>query len=151
MPPSITVYPMDAVGDVAPLRTISGPKTRLNWGTGISIDSERGEILVANDYTSEVLIYDINANGDAPPKRVLGGPKTMVKSPTAVFVDTVNNEMWVTNFGNHTATVYPRGAGGDTAPLRVIRSAPLNMPAPMMGNPHPLAYDTKRDQILVPN
>jgi len=151
LPPSITVYPMDAVGDVAPIRIIQGPKTKLNWGTGINIDPERSEIFVANDMTSEVLVYDLNANGDAAPKRVLAGPKTMIKSPTAVYVDMQNNELWVTNFGNHTATVYRRDAGGDTAPLRVIRSAPLDSPAPMLGNPHPVAYDTKRDQILVPN
>jgi DNA-binding beta-propeller fold protein YncE len=151
MPPSITVYPMDAQGDIAPVRIIQGPKTKLNWGTGISIDHQRGEIFVANDMTSEVLVYDLNANGDVAPKRVLAGPKTMIQSPTAVYVDQANNELWVTNFGNHTATVYRRDAGGDTPPLRVIRSAPLNSPAPMMGNPHPVAYDTKRDQILVPN
>lgn len=151
MPPSITVYPMDASGDIAPTRIIQGPKTKLNWGTGISIDEQRGEIFVANDFTSEVLVFDINANGDVPPKRVLAGPKTMIKSPTAVYADVTNDELWVTNFGNHTATVYRLNAAGDTAPLRVIRSAPLNSPAPMMGNPHPVAYDTKRDQILVPN
>ncbi|MSO19660.1 MAG: hypothetical protein EXQ56_04235 [Acidobacteria bacterium] len=151
LPPSITVYSMDAVGDVAPVRIIRGPKTKLNWGTGISIDSERGEIFIANDMTSEVLVYDVNANGDAAPKRILAGPKTMIQSPTAVYADVANDELWVTNFGNHTATVYRRNAGGDTAPLRVIRSAPIGSPAPMMGNPHPVAYDTKRDQILVPN
>jgi DNA-binding beta-propeller fold protein YncE len=151
LPPSITAYSMDAVGDVAPVRIIQGPKTKLNWGTGISIDNQRNEIFVANDMTSEVLVYDLNANGDVAPKRVLAGPKTMIKAPTAVYVDVVNDELWVTNFGNHNATVYRRDAAGDTAPLRVIRSAPLNSPAPMLGNPHPVAYDTRRDQILVPN
>ena len=27
----------------------------------------------------------------------------------------------------------------------------LDSPAPMMGNPHTIAYDTKRDEILVSN
>ena len=30
-PPSITVYPLKATGDTAPIRTIAGPKTQLNW------------------------------------------------------------------------------------------------------------------------
>ena len=62
-----------------------------------------------------------------------------------------NNELWVANFGNHTATVYRPKDAGDTAPIRVIRSAPPGRGVPGMGNPHPIAYDTKREQILVPN
>jgi hypothetical protein len=68
-----------------------------------------------------------------------------------VYLDLVNDELWVANFGNHTATVYARDAEGDTPPLRAIRSAPADAPTPMIGNPHPVAYDTKRDEILVPN
>ena len=151
LPASITVYRMDAVGDAPPVRVIQGPKARLNWATGLAIDSDRGELYVANDMGDEVLIFDTSANGDVAPKRVLRGPKSLIKNPTGVYLDLVNDELWVTNFGNHTATVYRRGASGDTAPLRVIRSGPAEAPAPMMGNPHPVAYDTKRDEILVPN
>jgi hypothetical protein len=82
---------------------------------------------------------------------VLKGPKTLIRNPTAVFLDFKNDELWVTNFGNRTATAYKRDAEGDTPPLRVIRSGPENVPVPMMGNPHPVAYDTKREEILVPN
>ena len=57
----------------------------------------------------------------------------------------------VSNFGNHAATVYKATASGDTPPLRVIRSAPLNTPTPNIGNAYAPAYDTKRDQILVPD
>jgi hypothetical protein len=74
-----------------------------------------------------------------------------VKNPTGVFVDVKNDELWVTNFGNHTATVYRRSASGDTPPLRVIRSAPAGKSALMIGNPGAIAYDTKREEILVPN
>jgi hypothetical protein len=75
----------------------------------------------------------------------------MIQNPTGLYVDLVNNELWVANFGNHSATVYRRDASGDTPPLRTIRSAPADSPTPMIGNPHPVAYDTKRDEILVPN
>jgi DNA-binding beta-propeller fold protein YncE len=74
-----------------------------------------------------------------------------VKNPTGVALDLVNNELWVANFGNHTATVYAVDANGDVAPKRVIRSAPLSQGAPMMGNPHTIAFDSKRDEILVTN
>ena len=55
------------------------------------------------------------------------------------------------NFGNHSATTYRLNASGDAAPVRTIRAAFPDTPAPMFGNIAALAYDTKRDQILVPN
>jgi hypothetical protein len=33
----------------------------------------------------------------------------------------------------------------------VIRSAPAGTPTPGFGNPMALAYDSKRDELLVPN
>ena len=150
-PPSITVYPMQASGDTPPLRIIQGPKTRLNWPAGLAVDEERGEIIVANDMGHEILYFDINATGDVAPARVLKGPKTHIKNPTGVYLDLKNNELWVANFGNHSATVYRRGASDDTPPMRTIRSGPAAEPALGIGNPHPVAYDSKREQILVPN
>lgn len=151
VPPSITVYPKDAQGDVAPIHVIRGPKTQLNWPTALSVDTKRGVLFVANDTGDSILVFDVNANGDAAPARVIKGPKSMVKSPTGVFYDAEHDELWVSNFGNHTATVYKGDASGDAAPLRVIRSAPSDVPTPNIGNAYAPAYDSKRDQILVPN
>ena len=151
LPPSITVYRRDASGDTPPLRQIQGPKTELNWPTGIAFDPRTDEIFIANDGGDEVLVFPASGSGDMAPIRVIKGAKSMVKNPTGVYIDTQNDELWVANFGNHTATVYKPTAAGDTPPLRMIRSAPLGKPVPGMGNPHPLAYDTKREQILVPN
>ncbi len=75
----------------------------------------------------------------------------LIKNPTGVFLDEKNGELWAANFGNHTVTVHKATASGDTPPLRVIRSSPLGEPFLGMGNPHPVAYDTKREEILVPN
>ena len=150
-PPSITVYPLKGSGDVAPLRTITGSRALLNWPTGLAVDSERGELYVANDMEDAILVFDVNADGNAAPKRIIKGSKTYLKNPTGVWLDLKNNEVWAANFGNHSATVYPRGASGDVAPLRVIRSGPLDEPALGIGNPHPIAYDSKREEIIVPN
>jgi DNA-binding beta-propeller fold protein YncE len=151
LPPSITVYDKDAKGDTAPLRIIQGPNTQMDWPSGLAVDAERGELYVANDMGDSILIFDITADGDVAPKRVLKGPKTFIKNPTGVFVDLKNDEVWAANFGNHTATVFKRTASGDTAPLRIIRSGPVKEPSLGIGNPHPIAYDTKREEILVPN
>ena len=149
--PSITVYEQNAQGDVAPVRIIAGPQTLFNWPTGIAVDPDRDELFISNDNGDEILVFRASADGDVAPIRVLKGPNTRIANPTGVYLDLVNEELWVANFGNHTATVYARDASGDTAPLRAIRSAPADAPTPMIGNPHPVAYDTKRDEILVPN
>ena len=134
-PPSITMYPIDAEGDVAPLRIIEGPRTRLNWPAHVWVDSERGEFYVANDADDSILVFRVTDSGDAAPTRVLRGPKTQIRNPTGVFLDSENDELWVSNMGNHRATVYPRDAHGDVAPLRVIRSAPEGKIAQAIGNP----------------
>ena len=150
-PPSITVYPRDASWDVAPLQTIQGPKTQLNWPTSLSLDIARNELYVANDPSHSILVFKGDATGDVAPIRVIKGPNSMIKNPTSVFVDEAHQELWVANFGNHNVTVYPLGVSGDPTPKRIIRSGPLDAPAPMMGNPHTVTYDSKRDQILVAN
>jgi hypothetical protein len=147
--PSITVYPRDAMGDVAPLQVIQGPKTQLSWPTAIAEDAEHGELFVANDSGDSITVYSAEANGDVEPIRVIKGPKSLIKSPVGLAYDPKHDELWVANFGNHTATVFKRTATGDSPPLRVIRSAPLDTPAPMMSNPHTVVYDSKRDQLLV--
>ncbi|MBI4463228.1 MAG: hypothetical protein HY647_00855 [Acidobacteria bacterium] len=151
LPPSITVYPLKASGNVAPLRVIQGPKTQMNWPSHLAMDVERQELYVANDMGDSILVFSASASGDAAPIRVLKGGKTLIKNPTGIFLDLENDELWVANFGNHTATVYRRGASGDTPPLRMIRSAPLDEPTLSIGNPHPVGYDSKREEILVPN
>ena len=138
-------------GNVPPIRVIQGPKTQFDWPTGLAVDEERGELYVANDIGNAILVFNVTDSGDVAPKRVITGPKTNLRNPTGVWVDTKNHEVWAANFMNHSATVYSVDASGDVPPLRMIRSGPLNEPALGIGNPHPLAYDTKREQILVPN
>ena len=151
LPPSITVYRKDASGNVAPLRIIQGPKTMMNWPTSIAVHPDRKELFVANDTNDTVTVYRTEDNGDVAPIRVLKGPKSMIKNPTGIALDLKNDELWVANFGSHSATVYPIDASGDPVPRRIIRSGPASAPSPMLGNPHTLAFDTKRDQILVSN
>jgi DNA-binding beta-propeller fold protein YncE len=147
-PPSITVYRRTAQGDTPPLRVIQGPKTLLNYPVAVAMDSDHGELFVANDTTSQILVFKADANGDVAPVRMLGGPKTGIKNPTGLAVDAKNQELWVTNLSNHNATVYKLSASGDTAPLRTIRGAPEGTPTPTMINVR-LVYDTKRDELLV--
>jgi len=149
--PSITVYARTANGNAAPLRTIRGSDTRLNWPTGLAFDPVARELFVANDAAHEILVFDAAASGNARPKRWLRGSQTKLANPTSVFVDPKNRELWVANFGGHSGTAYDLTAAGDTAPQRIIRNAPEGTPSLMIGNPGAVGYDSKRETLLVPN
>jgi DNA-binding beta-propeller fold protein YncE len=150
-PPSISVYPTTANGDTAPLRTIQGSKTLLDWPGAMSVDPETGDLYVANDMGQSLLIFRRGDEGDTVPVRVIKGPKTRLSYPAGVFVDAKNKEVWASNLGNSTATVYPLIADGDVAPLRTIRGAEENKQSLKFGKTEALAYDSKREQLLVPN
>src|SRR5262249_44838974 len=149
--PSITVYPLNADGDAQPLRVIQGAKTQLNWPGAMAVDSERGELYVADDVNQAIIVFRETAQGDVQPMRSLKGPKTGLSYPTGVFVDTKNKELWAANLGNSSATVYPLNASGNVAPLRTIRSAPKGKVSLRFGKTQAVAYDSKREEILVPN
>ncbi|MBI3941041.1 MAG: hypothetical protein HY315_09415 [Acidobacteria bacterium] len=151
LPPSIIVHVLDASGDAPPLRVIRGSNTQLNWPTGLAVDTDRGELFVANDITDSILVFRETDEGNVAPSRVLKGARTGLKNPTGVFLDAKNKELWVSNFGNHSLTVYSAAADGNTAPLRTIRSGPSDAPSLMIGNPGSVTYDSKRQEILVPN
>jgi hypothetical protein len=98
-----------------------------------------------------IVVFDAAAEGNVAPKRVLKGSRTALANPTAVSLDLKNNELWVANFGGHSGLAFDIKAAGDTAPKRTIRNAPPNAPSLMIGNPGAVGYDTKRENILVPN
>lgn len=149
--PSISVYPIDANGDTAPVRVIQGPKTQLNWPGTMSIDPATGDLYVANDVGNSLLVFKGTDKGDVAPTRVIKGSKTGLSSPAGVYVDAKNKELWATNIGNSSATVYPLTANGDVAPIRTIRSAPLGKVSLKFGKTQALVYDSNRQEILVPN
>jgi len=150
-PPSISVYPTTADGDTAPLRTIQGPKTQLDWPGAMSVDADTGDLYVANDVDQSIIVFHRTDQGDVAPARVIKGPKTHLSYPAGVFVDSKNKEVWASNLGNSSATVYPVMANGDVAPRRIIRGAEENKRSLRFGKTEALAYDSKREQILVPN
>ena len=150
-PPSITIHHRDASGNTPPLRIIEGPKTGLNWPMQIAVDEERGELYVANDMDNAILVFRVTDHGDVSPTRSIKGPRTGIRHPTGVALDLKNREVWASSMGNHSASVFPMTANGNVPPLRTIRGGPANEPALMIGNPGAVGYDTKRDEILVPN
>ena len=82
---------------------------------------------------------------------MIKGTKTGLVNPTGVSLDLKNREFWVANLGNSTATAYSLMANGDVAPVRTIRSAPAGYKSTKFGKTEAVAYDSKREEYLVPN
>ena len=149
--PSITVYPLGASGDTPPLRVIQGSLTQLNWPAQMSVDPDTGDLYVANDIGHSILAFKETDKGNVAPSRVIKGDRTHLMNPSGVFVDTKHKELWVADFGNGSAFVYSLNANGNVAPIRTIRSAPEGKVSLKFGKVEALAYDSRRDQIWVPN
>jgi 6-phosphogluconolactonase (cycloisomerase 2 family) len=117
----------------------------------MSVDPDTGDLYVANDMGQSIIVFHRTDQGDVAPTRVIKGSKTHLSYPAGVFVDAKNKEVWASNLGNSSATVYPLMANGDVAPLRMIRGAEENKQSLRFGKTEALAYDSKREQLLVPN
>jgi len=150
-PPSIRIFAANAKNDAKPLRVIQGSRTGLDWPMGIAYDAQHDTIVAANNGDSSVLIFGRNNDGDAAPLRVIRGDRTGINHPMGVAVDPQKGEVWVSNWGDHSALAFDSAVRGNVAPKRIIRSAPAGTHTPGFGNPMALAYDSKRDQLLVPN
>ena len=150
-PPSITVYPLEAAGNTKPLWIIEGSQTMLNWPAHMVVHEERQELFLANDADDSILVFRTSDKGNVAPIRMIKGPNTGIKNPPGLALDVKNGEISVASMGTHSILFFPVTANGDVKPLRIIRGGPADSTALNIGNPGAVGYDTKRDQILVPN
>jgi hypothetical protein len=102
---SITIYPADSIGDVAPIAVISGSNTDLQLPQGIAVDTD-GNIYVANDGNLEdvaedasryddrpradpadsITVYAPGSNGNVAPIARINGPLTGLGHPRGIAV-----------------------------------------------------------------
>src|SRR5262245_40283865 len=151
---TVTVYNRTANGDVAPLRMIGGPATKLGIPYGIAVDSAHGEVFVANSASHDsgaeadqsITVYGLGATGDITPLRVIAGPTTGLASPAGIALDAARGEIIVANRASNSVTVYGRTASGDATPVRVLVG-----PDSALDNPWALALDTVNNELWVSN
>jgi DNA-binding beta-propeller fold protein YncE len=147
---SITVYARTASGNTAPLRTLQGAATGLNFPRAVAVDSANNELVVANQGTptNSITVYARTASGNTAPLRTLQGAATGLDLLRAVAVDSANNELVVVNGGTGgstgSITVYSRTASGNTAPLRT-----LSGPATGLNFPEAVAVDSANNELVV--
>lgn len=113
---AINVFAKSARDDVAPVRTISGPNTRL--GSGVFSLTVVGNALYGI-VDNAIVQFPLSASGDVAPTAVLEGPATGLSYPAKIAFDALGR-MVVLNSpsGNQTnILVFAPGATGNTAPL----------------------------------
>lgn len=111
---SITVYPGNASGDVAPLRTIAGPLTTLSSPEGVAVTDD--EIVVCDSNIGAIDFFPINADGNVAPTRQIVGPDTEIGGCSDVAV--YQGEVYL--IGIDELLVFPITANGDAAPSRRV-------------------------------
>ena len=78
---SVTVYRITDNGDVAPMRTLKGPKTGLKNPVGVYIDTKNDELVVSDVRTHSATVFRRTADGDTPPVRVIRSSPAGVDAP----------------------------------------------------------------------
>ena len=120
-PPSITVFPTTARGNVAPSSIIVGEKTALGYPTGVAVDASRNVYVANGTSVGDVLVFAAGSNGDVAPTRIIAGPRSQIFDPAGIAVDS-QGEIYVINGGpdDWAINVFAADANGNAAPVRTI-------------------------------
>ncbi len=154
---SVNVYPASADGDVAPIWTISGLKTKDPRIANLAVDAARNVYVV--DYVStndSILVYAAGAHGNVAPIRTISGSNTGLSYAWDIAVDPHGLTYVVNNAGGYgqcSITVYAAGANGNVAPIQTISgpqttlSFPTGIAVDAQGNIY--VQNHNEDDILV--
>jgi len=119
---AILTFRGDAAGDVAPIRTIIGPRTQLKNPEKLAVDPVHGEIFVSQE--DAVMVFSRDASGDAAPIRILQGPDTgfqdLELQSAGIAVDPLNNVLVVSGTPRGRQRGGESGEGGARSRLLIF-------------------------------
>lgn len=105
---SLLVFPRTANGNVDPIRVIKGSSTKIANIFGITVDSTRNLIFVANrigtnSHESEdgVLVFNRTDVGNVTPRQVIAGPHTGIIKIRQLVIDEPRGQLFVTVKNNY--------------------------------------------------
>lgn len=135
----VAVYPLDATGNVAPIRIIAnaGP-------TGLAVDSENDEIFVAQVGISAIAVYARTASGNVAPLRTISGASTGLTVPLGMWLDKLHDELAVAD--GDTIKIFARTASGNSPPLRTIVG-----PSTGLQSPRAITIDQVHNELFATN
>ena len=125
---SVTVYAKAAIGDVAPVSTIVGPRTGLHFPSAVAVDTH-GNRYVANRAANSVTVYSNDARGNAAPLRTIVGARSGLNLPTGLALD-ARGDVYVANRSGNAITVYAPAANGNAVPIRKIQGSKTDLNEP---------------------
>ncbi len=156
---AVRVYPLDADGDVAPLRNlINGPNSHLVWPRQLVVDTVNDEIIVPSFNifdpppapASSIRVYPRTADGDVAPLRSIFGDNTMLDNPLSLVLDAAHDELITNSYSAGGQFVpgiltFSRADSGDTIPLRTLAGPATTI----LNYTNWLAHDPVNDEIYV--
>ena len=125
---AILTFKGDATGNVAPVRKIYGPHTRLKNPQAVSVDGVNGEVYVPQG--NQLLVFPREADGDVAPIRVIEGPDTGLGAGR-VTIDPVHNVVITANAAGEAGGFDdgPAPAAGAAAPPQPRAGRPRRISA----------------------
>lgn len=125
---SVLVFAPGADGDEAPVRTISGPKTGLDFASTLAVDASRN-LYVGIAEGGPILVFPPDADGDVAPARGIGAFPD-IQSVGSLFVAN-DFRLFVGNQqGNASVLVYDAGAAVGAPPVRTIAGSATQVATP---------------------
>ena len=115
---SIDVFAPGASGNVAPIRTISGPLTGIDGPGDVKLSSA-GDIYVSNFNSDSITEYAPGASGNVAPICTISGSNTGLDENDDMSLAS-DGTLYVGNDGSSTLVVFAPGACGNVTPLRTI-------------------------------
>jgi hypothetical protein len=115
---AIDVFAPSTNGNVAPIRSISGPLTGIDGPGDVAVDSS-GDVYSSNFNDDTITEYAPGASGNVAPIRTIAGPLTGLEANDDMSL-AANGTLYVGNdIGGH-IVVFAPGASGNIAPVRDI-------------------------------
>lgn len=131
---SITVFPVGATGNVAPVAVIAGSQTGIDLPYGVALDAS-GNIYVTNYDRNAITIYAAGANGNVVPATTISGSNTELLDPEGIGIDPINGSIYVQSLngpsGNPSILVFPSGSNGNVPPAEAIEGSKTGLTDPV--------------------